>query len=217
MNKSPLSIIGYRTTVAIAGDDFVVIGSDTRLSSGYVIHTRNQNKLFQLSPTAVLGTSGCWCDALALTALLKARLQMYKHVHSKAMSTEATAQMLSVLMYNKRFFPYYLSNVLAGLDKDGKGVVYSYDPIGHCEKIQCAAGGQAKSLLQSILDHQITHNNMDLEKAEMPAMSLDRATAMVYDTFISATERDIYTGDSLVINVITADGITEKILPLNQD
>lgn len=203
--------------MAIAGDDFVVIGADTRLCSGYIIHSRNQNKLFQLAPTTVLGSSGCWCDALALTALLRARLQMYSHMHSKTMTTEATAQMLSILMYNKRFFPYYLSNVLAGIDKNGKGVVYSYDPIGHCEKTNCAAGGQARSLLQSILDHQISHNNIDLAKAEMPPLTMERATALVYDTFLSATERDIYTGDNLIINIITADGIKEKVMPLNAD
>lgn len=203
--------------MAIAGDDFAVIGSDTRLSSGYVIHTRNQSKLFQLSPTTVLGSSGCWCDALALTSLVKARLQMYKHIHSKVMTTEATAQMLSILMYNKRFFPYYLSNILAGLDKDGKGVVYSYDPIGHCEKTTCAAGGQARTLLQSILDQQISHRNMNLEKANMPPLDLDRAVSMVYDTFVSASERDIYTGDSVIINIIKADGIEEKTMPLGED
>ncbi|KAH7931695.1 hypothetical protein HPB51_029723 [Rhipicephalus microplus] len=34
--------------VAVAGDDFAVIASDSRLSSGYHIHTREQSKLFKL-------------------------------------------------------------------------------------------------------------------------------------------------------------------------
>lgn len=203
--------------MAIAGDDFVSIGADTRLSTGYIIHTRNQNKLFQLSPTTILGSSGCWCDALALTSLVKARLQMYKHVHSKAMTTEAIAQMLSILMYNKRFFPYYLSNILAGLDKDGKGVVYSYDPIGHCEKTNCAAGGQARTLLQSVLDQQVSHKNIITSKHFMPPMTQQRAEDLIYDTFLSAAERDIYTGDSVIINTIRADGIKVKTLNLRAD
>lgn len=196
--------------MAIAGDDYVVIAADTRLSSGYSIHTRKQNKLFQLSSKTVLGSTGCWCDTLALTALVKARMQMYEHTHLKTMSTDAVAQMLSILMYNKRFFPYYVSNVLAGLDNEGKGVVYSYDPIGHCERTTYRAGGSAGALLQPVLDNQVGFKNMKLEGGVLPKVSKERAVAIATDAFISAAERDIYTGDAVAINVITEGG-TELI------
>lgn len=71
------------------------------------------------------------------------------------MTTPAAAQMLSIMLYHKRFFPYYVSNILAGLDEQGKGCIYSYDPIGHCEKTTYRAGGSAGALLQPLLDNQV--------------------------------------------------------------
>lgn len=212
-----LTIGFFRSIVAIAGDDYVVIAADTRLSSGYSIDTRKQNKLFQLSQKTVLGSTGCWCDTLALTSLVRARMQMYEHTHLKTMSTDAIAQMLSIIMYNKRFFPYYVSNVLAGLDNEGKGVVYSYDPIGHCERTTYRAGGSAGALLQPVLDNQIGFKNMQLEGGEVPKVSKERAIAIATDTFISAAERDIYTGDAVMINVITKDGVEIKEVQLRKD
>ena len=36
------------TTVAVAGKDFVVIASDTRISEGFLIHSREQSKIFKV-------------------------------------------------------------------------------------------------------------------------------------------------------------------------
>ncbi|XP_030761479.1 proteasome subunit beta type-1 [Sitophilus oryzae] len=201
--------------VAIAGNDFVIIGADTRLSAGFSIYTREQNKLFSLSGTTVLGCSGCWCDTLTLTRILKSRMQMYQQEHNKVMSTEACAQMLSTMLYYKRFFPYYISNVLVGLDNEGKGCVYSYDPIGHCEKATYRAGGSAGALLQPLLDNQIGQKNMLNVKPE--SVTKERALSIIKDVFISAAERDIYTGDSISINIITKDGITQETFELRKD
>lgn len=201
--------------MAIAGKDFCVVAADTRLSSGYSIHTREQNKLFRLSDQTVLASTGCWCDTLALTSLVRARMQMYEHSHNKTMSTTAVAQMISILMYNRRFFPYYVSNVLAGIDENGEGVVYSYDPIGHCEKTTYRAGGSAGALLQPVLDNQVGLKNQ--LNASTDPITKERAIAIARDTFISATERDIYTGDAVAFNVITKDGIVAEKLELRKD
>ncbi|XP_056648193.1 proteasome subunit beta type-1 [Diorhabda sublineata] len=203
------------SVVAIAGDDFVVIGADTRLSSGFSIFTREQNKLFPLSSTTILGCAGCWCDTLTLTRILKSRMQMYQQEHNKTMSTVACAQMLSTILYYKRFFPYYISNILVGLDNEGKGCVYSYDPIGHCEKATYRAGGSAGALLQPLLDNQIGQKNI-LNPSTEP-LTQEKALATLKDVFISAAERDIYTGDSVSIKIITKDGIKEDTFDLRRD
>lgn len=205
----------FSSVVAIAGTDYAVIAGDTRLSSGYSIHTRDQNKLFKMSDATVLASTGCWCDSLSLTSLVRSRMQSYEHMHNRTMSTTAVAQMLSILMYNRRFFPYYVSNILAGLDENGQGVVYSYDPIGHCEKTTYRAGGSAGTLLQPVLDSQVGRKNQ--VNASTEPISKERAIAIIKDTFISATERDIYTGDSVILNIITKDGIVEERLELRKD
>lgn len=140
---------------------------------------------------------------------------MYEHMHNKTMSTTAVAQMLSTLMYHKRFFPYYVSNVLAGIDENGEGVVYSYDPVGHCERSKYQAGGSAGTLLQPILDNQVGLKNQ--VGVPQDPITKERAVALARDTFISATERDIYTGDSVLFNVITKDGIKADKLELRKD
>lgn len=45
---------------------------------------------------------------------------MYRYDHNKEISTSALAAMLSVTLYYKRFFPYYASCMVVGLDDEGK-------------------------------------------------------------------------------------------------
>jgi len=202
--------------VAIAGEDYVVIASDTRLSGhGYAILSREQPKLFKLSEKTVLGTTGCWCDILTFCKVAEMRLKTYRHTHNRHMSTPAVAQMTATMLYHKRFFPYYISNILAGLDDQGKGVLYSYDPVGHCEKNMYRAGGSSVSLLQPLLDNQVGLKNMEGVKKE--PIPMEKAINIIHDVFISAAEREIHTGDAIRFNIITKDGIKEETVPLRRD
>lgn len=131
------------------------------------------------------------------------------------MTTNAISQLMSILMYNRRFFPYYVSNIIAGLDDTGNGVVYSYDPIGHCEKKTYTAGGSSMELLQPVLDNQVGYKNQ--HNVPKDPISLERAKSIIKDTFISAAERDIYTGDGIFLNIITKDGIETEKVQLRKD
>jgi 20S proteasome subunit beta 6 len=142
-------------------------------------------------------------------------MKLYKHEHQKEMSTGAVAQMLVTLLYNKRFFPYYVSNVVAGLDENGHGVVYSYDPVGHCSKETFHAGGSSGALLQPLLDSQIGHRNMKIKPTE--PLTVEKAIQITKDVFVSAAERDILTGDGILLKIITPQGITEERFPLRID
>lgn len=71
------------------------------------------------------------------------------------MPLQGIARMISTILYSKRFFPFYVYNILGGLDEEGKGAVYSFDPVGSYEREFCRAAGAAQSLLQPFLDSQV--------------------------------------------------------------
>lgn len=48
------------------------------------------------------------------------------------------------------------SVILAGIDRDGTGAVYSYDPVGSYERESCRAAGSAQSLIQPFFDMQVS-------------------------------------------------------------
>jgi len=203
------------TILAIAGDDYALIATDTRLSQGFSIHSRDCPKTFHLSDQVILGSCGFHGDVLTLTKTIGARLKVFAQDHNKEMSTKSVAAMLSTILYYKRFFPYYTHNVVAGLDEEGKGAIYSFDPVGSYEREGYRAKGSASAMLQPLLDNQIGGKNQQgYQKAPIP---LKKCIQLVKDVFTSAAERDIYTGDGVSISVITKDGVKTERFPLRRD
>ena len=207
--------------ISVAGEDFTVIASDTRLSEGYSILSRNSPHLYQLTPTCVIGCSGFHGDCLTFTKILEARLKMYEYEHNKKPSTHAIAQLVSKLLYSRRFFPFYVNTIVAGLSAEGQGAIYSYDPVGSFERETYRAAGSSSALLQPVLDSQLGLKNQsahfELNRSYTVKLSKEKVIGLVKDAFTSATERDIYTGDNLVINVITKDGIWAEHFALRRD
>lgn len=222
------------STLGIAGSDFTIIAGDTRLTSGYNILTRYAPKLFRIGGDGpehtgakiVLSVVGFAADGHALQERLDTVVKMYRYQHGKDMSVHACAQRLSHILYNKRFFPYYVQAILGGIDADGVGALYSYDPVGSYEREQCRAAGAAASLIMPFLDNQVNLKNQyepsapqGLEKPAMVPQKLGRGQVeeLVRDAFTSAVERHIEVGDGLQMMVITKEGIEEVYSSLKQD
>merc|ERR1719446_1328485 len=198
------------TVLAVAGKDFSIVAGDTRMSTGFSFKSRNVSKIFKINSKVVLGTGGFRGDITTLQKLLTAKSTQYEHQHGEGQLPHAIAQSLANTLYGKRFFPYYTWNVVAGLDEQGVGVVYSYDPVGNYERVRVSVTGSGESLIQPLLDNQLERQHQQLG-AKPPPLSMDLtledAVDLVKDAFISAGERDIRTGDTVEICVITAAGV----------
>ncbi|KAJ3486727.1 hypothetical protein NLI96_g4014 [Meripilus lineatus] len=108
------------TILAIAGADFSVIAGDTRQSEGYSIQTRYAPKVFRLTDRAVLAVNGFAADGNMFVKKVKQRLEWYRHAHAKDMPLRAIARLIQTMLYAQRFFPYYVYNILGGIEEDGK-------------------------------------------------------------------------------------------------
>jgi len=170
--------------------------------------------------SAALATGGFRGDITTLQKLLRAKVTTYAHQHSEGMKPHAVAQMLANTLYGRRFFPYYTWNVVAGLDEDGVGVVYSYDPVGNYERVRVSVTGSGESLIQPLLDNQLERQHQASGAKPPPLscdLSLEETLELVKDAFVSASERDIRTGDCVEICIITKDGSRMESMPLNID
>ncbi|ODV91898.1 hypothetical protein CANCADRAFT_78732 [Tortispora caseinolytica NRRL Y-17796] len=211
------------TVLGIAGEDFAILAGDTRLSSGYSIHSRHEPKVFHVGDQILATANGFAGDSNALIQKLEQRIEWYHHQNNRPMKLASCARMSRSILYNKRFFPYYVHTILAGLDPEGKGAVYSFDPVGSYEREQCRAGGAAASLIMPFLDNQVNFKNqMDpdsdgTKKRPLRYLSLDEVLQLVLDAFTSATERHIQVGDSLQILIVSKDGVEERMFPLKRD
>ncbi|KAL8767451.1 MAG: hypothetical protein Q9209_006037 [Squamulea sp. 1 TL-2023] len=222
------------STLGITGVDFAILAGDTRSTSGYNINTRYAPKVFRIGGDEetgegahiVLSVVGFAADGNALRERLNAIVKMYRYQHGKPMSVRACAQRLSTILYGKRFFPYYVHAILGGLDEEGKGALFSYDPVGSYEREQCRAAGAAASLIMPFLDNQVNFKNQYIPgSGEGHALEARQATPLpraeveqlVRDAFTSAVERHIEVGDGLQMLVVTRDGIEEIYDPLKKD
>ena len=138
-----------------------------------------------------------YADIIALQKNLKDRIEIYRSTHKKDPSLNAVAQMLSVTLYGRRFFPFYAFNLLAGMKDDGTFTCYGYDAVGSFDEATYGAQGSGNELITPVLDNIITRN---------PNLTEQDALRLVLETMNGTSCRDIFTGDKCEIMVLRADG-----------
>ena len=126
------------------------------------------------------------------------------------MGLKAIARLIQTMLYGRRFFPYYVYNILGGIEEVCTGAVYSVDPVGSYERDAGRAAGAAQSLIQPFLDNQIYFKNQTPAPGAEPfvpgRLPLSTVLGLVIDSFTSATERHIEVGDGLEMYLVMKSG-----------
>lgn len=205
------------TVASIAGNGFVILAADTRLSGDYCIHSRNdETKVFQLTPHTFLASSGMMADRLQLQQILKSRIQWYKFNNAGHIpSTSAIAKLVFTILYQRRFFPYYAFSMIVGFDAEKRGVCYHFDVIGSTEPKTYGTSGTASTFVEPLLDCLLMKQHMH---GQAPGeLNLQETLTMLKNAFVGAAERDIFTGDAVKFYIIKPEGTTTELFPLRRD
>jgi 20S proteasome subunit beta 6 len=150
-----------------------------------------------------------YADIIALQKNLKAKIEIYRSTHKRDPTLTAIAQMLSVTLYMRRFFPYYAFNILAGQKEDGTFTCFGYDAVGSFDESPYGAQGSGNELVTPVLDNIVNRN---------PNLGESDAVRLVLETMNGCSSRDIYTGDKCEIMIMRSDGtITVQEEDLRKD
>ena len=126
-----------------------------------------------------------YADFCELKKVLKAKLEIYDYKIERQPTTESIAHLISKTLYHRRFFPYYTFNLVAGIDKDGKGVVYGYDAIGSYGSDKALAQGSGAHMILPFLDAECTGYN-NPKHSEKPALTPEGGVDLIERAFRSA-------------------------------
>jgi len=193
--------------LAMTGRNCVAIAADRRYGiQGQMVAT-TMDKTFKMHDRLFVGLSGLASDVQSVSQLLKFRMNLYRLREEREIAPKAFAHVLGQLLYEKRFGPYFVEPVVAGLDADGTPFVTAMDLIGAPVLTDdFVVAGTSSENLYGMCEGLFRPNLPPDELAEVAAQAL-----------LASVDRDALAGWGAVVHVITKDGVTTRELKARQD
>lgn len=202
--------MGYNgaAVVAMMGKDCVAIASDNRFGVQAQTVTTDFKKIFKMENTVYIGLAGLATDVQTMADRLRFRVNMYNLEEHRKMKPKTLMHLTSSLLYEKRFGPYFIEPVIAGLDEEtGKPFVASCDLIG-CpnEPSDFVVAGTATDQLFGTCE--------SLWKKDMGPEELFE---VVSQALLNAVDRDAVSGWGATVHIIEKEKVTTRTLKGRMD
>lgn len=194
--------------VAMKGAGCVAIASDMRYGVQFQTISMDFRKMFRMSEHLYLGLSGLATDIETVSNLAKFRLNLYELREGRKISPHAFMNLVSNILYGRRFSPYFVEPIIAGLDpRTGEPYVASCDLIG-CPMVpdDFVVGGTCGEQLYGLCEV--------LWEPDMPAEDLFESTSQA---LLNAQDRDCLAGWGGTVIIIEKDKVTTKTLKARMD
>ncbi|QFZ29441.1 putative proteasome subunit beta type-1 [Clavispora lusitaniae] len=188
--------------MAVRFKDGVILGADSRTTTGTYIANRVSDKLTQIHDTIYCCRSGSAADTQAVADIVKYYLQMYaaQLPAGEKPTTEVAANTFQELCYSNKD-NLSAGIICAGYDAKSGGAVYSIPIGGSIHKQEYAIAGSGSTFIYGWCD-----------KNFRPQMEKDECVSFIRSALAEAIKWDRSSGGVVRMVILTKDGVERRIL-----
>lgn len=189
------------TAVGLTCSDSVVLAAEKRVSYGNFVVNKTTKKVFPVTPNVAAACAGMVADMQVLVRQVSALSKIRRLETRRDVATNSVAKLMSVIMFERRYFPLLTQVVVGGIDPNPS--IYTLDPLGSLLPDDYAAVGTGAEMALGVLDAEYKKSI-----AEAAAKNL------VIKSIKSSIQRDSASGDGIDIISISKKGIQEESIKL---
>lgn len=186
------------TTVGLVFVDGVVLATEKRATMGYLIASKKAKKVYQIADRIGMTTAGGVGDAQQMARLMTVECSLYNIRRGRPMTVAAASTLLSNILNNNRYYPFYVQLLVGGIDDSGPSI-YSVDALGGATREEeIVATGSGSPMAYGVLEDRYRKG-----------MTRDEAVALGVRAVRAAIKRDAGSGEGIHVVVITRDEYRE--------
>jgi len=180
------------TTLGLLCDKAVILAAERKATMGYLMASKDAQKILQLDGHLGMTIAGVVGDAQALQRYVKAEIKLYSLQEERLIPVKAAASLISNILYSRRFYPYIVQLVVGGFDTEAR--LYSLALDGsNLEEKEFYSSGSGSPMAFGVL-----------EDSYRKGMTLEEGKRLAARAVSAATKRDIASGGS-GIDVVVID------------
>src|SRR3954451_20476010 len=186
------------TTCAISCSDGVVLAADTRASAGLFIADRHVMKIQKVDRHLGMTIAGGVADAQNLVDIMRYNANIYRISNRELMPVKPASRLCSNVLFNQRYFPYYVQIIVAGYDDKEGGQIYNIDLFGSMTSEKFISTGSGSPVAYGYL-----------ESGFKEGLGVNDAYKVAIRAIAAAIRRNAGTGDGINVVIIDKDGYRE--------
>jgi proteasome beta subunit len=186
------------TTCALTCNDGIVLAADTRASAGFFIADRHVMKIQKVDRNLGMTIAGGVADAQNLVDIMRYNANIYRLTNRELMPVKSAARLCSNVLFNQRYFPYYVQIILAGYDNKAGGQIYNIDLFGSMTSEKFISTGSGSPVAYGYLESEFKEN-----------LSVNESYKIAIQAIAAAIRRNAGTGDNINAVIIDKDGYHE--------
>ena len=190
------------TAVGIKAANGVVLAADKRVTYGFTLMSRSGKKVFKITDKLSMASAGFIADMQVIAKNIEAEIRLYELESGPTISVYSAAKLMSLLLYNRRLYPYMVEVIVGGVDSQGAHI-YILDPIGAVIEDEYATLGTGSQVAIGIIEDSYRKD-----------ISLEDAKALAIKAVKAAFSRDAVSGDGIDVITISDEGSEEEFIPV---